>query len=468
MAATRHRLTSPMTDVLVVGGGAAGLTAAWRIAAGGKRVHVLERAPFVGGMAASTVVAGQRVDFGSHRLHPSIAPHLLHAVQSWLGDDLQLRPRNGRLRLRDHWLRFPLQASDLVRHSPPRLTVGALAAAARRPFRHARAESFADVVRNRFGRGILDEFYGPIAQKLWGTDPDRLSADVARRRIAATGAGSLLRRVVQPSNGASRTFWYPRHGYGQIVDAVAQAAVDAGATIELDASIRAVTPRADGVSVVLESGQRFECARLLWTAPLASLVDVVDGTPPQVRSGVAALSHRAMVLIYAVIDRPHYSLFDAHYIPDLRTPFSRLSEPKNYRTGPDPVDRSVLCAELPCWAEDSWWRATDDELARTLAESAELLDLPPIGASTVEVRRLHRVYPVYTAETVGVLDTVHQWVASLPNVVTFGRQALFVQDNLHHVMAMGWDAGELAAGSSWDERAWADANERFAAFVVDD
>ena len=457
-----------MTDVVVVGGGAAGLTAAWRIAAQGKRVVVLERSSFVGGMAASTVVAGQRVDFGSHRLHPSIAPHLLHAVQSLLGDDLQLRPRNGRLRLRDQWLRFPLQVSDLARRSPPRLTAGALAAAVRRPFRRRKPESFADVVRDRFGRGILHEFYGPLAQKLWGTHPARLSADVAQRRIAATGAGSLLRRVVQPSGGAGRTFWYPRHGYGQIVDALADAAVRAGATIELDASIRSVTPHADGVSVVLERGHRFDCRRLLWTAPLASMVDVVDDPPPQVRTSVANLSHRAMVLVYAVVDRPHYTPFDAHYIPDLRTPFSRLSEPKNYRSGPDPVGRTVLCAELPCWVEDSWWRATDDELALALGESAELLDLPPIGASTIEVRRLRRVYPVHTAETASALDLVRRWVAAQPNVVTFGRQGLFVQDNLHHVMAMGWDAGELAAGSSWDEQAWADANDRYAAFVVDD
>ena len=457
-----------MTDVVVVGGGAAGLVAAWRIANRRQQVLVVERSSFVGGMAASTVVAGQRVDFGSHRLHPSVAPQLLHAVQSLLGDDLQLRPRNGRLRLCDRWVRFPLRPADLVRHSPPGLVVGALAAAARRPLRRAPVDSFADVVRERFGAGIFDEFYGPFAQKLWGTDPDRLSADVARRRISSMGAGSLLRRVVQPSGGASRAFWYPRHGYGQIVEAIAQAAVDAGATIELNASIRAVTPRADGVSVVLESGHTVDCRRLLWTAPLPSMLEVTESVPAPVRASVDELSHRAVVLVYAAIDRPQYTPFDAHYVPDLRTPFSRVSEPKNYRDGPDPTDRTVLCAELPCWAGDAWWRASDTELAHALAEGAALLDLPPVVASTVEVRRLGRVYPVYTAETARALEIVHRWISTLPNVVIFGRQALFVQDNLHHVMAMGWDAGELAAHPSWDAQAWADANDRYATFVVDD
>ena len=41
---------------------------------------------------------------GSHRLHPSIEPRLLAALMELLGDDLQTRPRNGRLRLGDRWV----------------------------------------------------------------------------------------------------------------------------------------------------------------------------------------------------------------------------------------------------------------------------------------------------------------------------------------------------------------------------
>src|SRR4051812_14418125 len=64
-------------DVAVIGGGPAGLMAARRIAASGRSVAVLERANAVGGMAGSFDIAGVRVDFGSHRLHPVVAPRLL-------------------------------------------------------------------------------------------------------------------------------------------------------------------------------------------------------------------------------------------------------------------------------------------------------------------------------------------------------------------------------------------------------
>jgi len=64
-------------DLVVLGAGPAGLAAAWRAARKGLSVIVLERGDSVGGMAASFDVAGFRVDFGSHRLHPAIPPHLL-------------------------------------------------------------------------------------------------------------------------------------------------------------------------------------------------------------------------------------------------------------------------------------------------------------------------------------------------------------------------------------------------------
>ena len=36
---------------------------------------------------------------------------------------------------------------------------------------------------------------------------------------------------------------------------------------------------------------------------------------------------------------------DAHYLPSLRSPVSRISEPANYRdSADDPADRSVVCA----------------------------------------------------------------------------------------------------------------------------
>ena len=120
-----------------MGAGPAGLVAALDAASAGHEVVVLEAADHVGGMAASIEVGGQRVDLGSHRLHPSTDPALLARLRGMLGDDLQVRLRHGRIALAGRWLAFPLRTGDLLRHLPPRLAVGAALDAAGSPRRRA-------------------------------------------------------------------------------------------------------------------------------------------------------------------------------------------------------------------------------------------------------------------------------------------------------------------------------------------
>ena len=64
-----------MAEIAIIGSGPAGLMAAWRAAELGHEVKVFESAPTVGGMSGSFEIAGLRVDYGSHRLHPSTPPH---------------------------------------------------------------------------------------------------------------------------------------------------------------------------------------------------------------------------------------------------------------------------------------------------------------------------------------------------------------------------------------------------------
>src|SRR5438067_6562589 len=108
------------TSIAILGAGPAGLGAAYRLAdRGAFQVSVFEKNPTPGGNAASFDVGGLRVDYGSHRLHPSCAPPILHDIRTMLGDDLLDRPRHGRIRLRGKWVHFPLKPADLCLNLPP-------------------------------------------------------------------------------------------------------------------------------------------------------------------------------------------------------------------------------------------------------------------------------------------------------------------------------------------------------------
>ena len=459
-------------DLVVLGAGPAGLAAAWRAARAGLSTTVLERADAVGGMAASFTVDGIRVDHGSHRLHPSTAPEILDDLRSLLGDDLQLRRRNGRLRVAGRWVSFPLRPAELLRTLPPTMIARMAGEAVLEPLRRGTpATSYADALRRGLGDTLYESLYAPFAVKLWGLPGDRIDAEQARRRVSADTPWKLAARVLRRRDGVGRVFHYPCRGFGQIADALADAATAAGADLRLGVAVDRLAAGADGVSVRTADGQTVTAGHLFTTVPLPALARLTDPAPPPAAMvSAGALRFRSMVLVYVVHHGPRpWSRYDAHYLPDPDTPITRISEPTNYRDCPeDPADRTVLCCEIPCAAGDQWWNADDAGLADLVVDTAARLGLPPVRVGGVHVRRLRVVYPVYEIGYAEHLRGLDAWAAGLPNVTTFGRLGLFVHDNTHHALAMAYAAADALRGGRWDAACWSAARGRFTEHVVED
>ncbi len=453
-----------MTDsaeFVVLGAGPAGLGAAWKLARAGRSVVVLEQADHVGGLSASFEVAGLRVDHGSHRLHPNTRADILDELRTLLGDDLQLRPRHGRIRMAGGFVPFPPSPMGMVRNLPRSTALRLARDVAFGGFRGANASNtFAAVVRAQLGPTLLEEFYAPLVEKLFGTSVDQLHGDLARRRVSARGGRDLVRKALRRGEQGN-VFWYPRRGYGQIVEALADAAVHAGARIELGARVE----RVDAQNSVVVAGGRSVGAGSVWsTLPLPLLARLAGGPP-------SALRFRAMTLLYLVLDQPRWSEFDAHYLVPRTIPITRISEPRNYRESrDDPIDRTVLCAEWPGFVDDAVWQRSPDDLAAEVRESLarESLEIPP--TTHVEVRRVHHAYPVYDADYVADAGRLHAWAASLePRLMTFGRNGLFAHDNAHHALATAYAAVDaVSADGVVDLARWRGAKADFANHVVED
>jgi protoporphyrinogen oxidase len=471
-------------QIIILGAGPAGVGAAYRLRRENRaRVTVVEQQPVVGGNAGSFDAGGQRLDYGSHRLHPSCEPSILADIRSLLGDDLLDRPRHGRIRLRDKWIAFPLAPMDLLLRLDRKfafealrdMTVGRLG---RR--KEDGGDTFASVLMAKLGPAICEEFYFPYARKIWGRDPAELSGIQARRRVSAGSFGKLLRKIFSrlPGLRAEGTgrFFYPRRGYGQISEAYADAARELDATLLLRTQVTSIrqrkdektgwiiTARQDDRSLTLEADQ-------IWsTIPITLLARLVTPAPePAVLEAASGIEFRAMLLVYLELPTNRFTEYDAHYFPGADISITRLSEPKNYSASEEPRGRTTLCAELPCSPDDRWWQTTDEQLADLVASDLAHAGIPlrhkPVA---VHVKRLRHAYPIYASGYEGLFETLDTWAESLPNLLTYGRQGLFAHDNTHHALFMAYSAVECLRGRVFDYAKWQEYRRVFSTHVVED
>ncbi len=450
-------------DVVVLGAGPAGLGAARALARTGRSVTVLEREAGVGGLAASFEVAGIRVDHGSHRLHPNTDPAVLADLQALLAGDLQLRPRHGRIRMAGGFVPFPPSPIGVARNVAPTVTARLARDLLTAPLRRGQVDdTFAARVGHALGPTMLEAFYGPMVTKLFGLPPELLHGELARRRVSARRPSDLVRKALR-RGPQGNVFWYPRRGYGQIADVLADAAVDAGARIECNAPAQRVDFARDDVRVVVD-GNELRAGAVWSTIPLPVLARLAGGP-------VVDLRFRALVLLYLVVDVGRWSEFDAHYLPERSTPIVRMSEPRNYRTSADdPEGHTVLCVEWPCWVDDDVWNADPGALVAQLLPTlaAQGLHVPP--PVEVVVRRLPAAYPCYDIGYDARLREVESWVHPLaPQLISFGRNGLFAHDNGHHALAMARDAVACYdPDGSFNVTRWQAARRGFASHVVED
>ncbi len=469
--------------IMILGAGPAGVGAAYRLRSLDRAdVTIVEQRDVVGGNAGSFEMGGQRLDYGSHRLHPATDLNILADIKNLLGGDLVDRPRHGRINLRGKWIHFPLKPLDMLLHMDRgfalRTTWDMVAGLVKRT--QTEGDTFASVLRANLGPTICDSFYFPYARKIWGREPEELSAIQARRRVSAGSFGKLLRKVAAQLPGLKKDgkgrFFYPRHGYGQISEAFADAARDDGAAFLLGWKVEKLvepgTLNRKWKVIAERDGeqQTFEPDYVWSTIPVSLLARMVEPPPPAaVLKAAASLRYRAMLLIYLQLPVDRFTEYDAHYFPGAKISITRLSEPKNYAGSMHPRAQTTLCAELPCSIDDEYWSMTDTELGRIVADDLALAKIPlPRPPSAIHVKRLHHAYPIYEQGYEQYFDVLDAWVGGLPRLLSYGRQGLFAHDNTHHALAMAYAAVDCLADGAFDTDKWDTYRSIFEAHVVED
>ncbi|WP_324652307.1 protoporphyrinogen/coproporphyrinogen oxidase [Georgenia sp. H159] len=232
---------SDVVDVVVVGGGIGGLTAAWELARAGRRVTLLEASDDLGGLVRPLDIGGVVVNRGPEAFavrRPALVdlcadlavPTELPAHGSWL-----LTPERGAFPSPARaMLGIPADpvAPDVVAAVGEQAASRAAQDAALDPDVGSDAPDLAAFVAARMGTGLLDRLVRPLVSAIHGADPSVLPVDSVmpglRAALRRTGSLSAAVAATLPEGPAVASVTGGMH---RLADALAVAARAAGATL---------------------------------------------------------------------------------------------------------------------------------------------------------------------------------------------------------------------------------------------
>lgn len=433
---------------VIIGGGPAGLTAAYELVRHGAAPLVLEKDAIVGGIARTETYKGYHFDMGGHRFFTR-SPEVERLWHDVLLEDFLKRPRLSRIYYKNRFFHYPLKPLNALWGLGP-VESGRVVASYVwwKLFPHRTVDTFEQWVTNRFGQRLFETFFKAYTEKVWGISCSELKADWAAQRIRELSLKRAILSMFFRPQGTIRSliesFGYPRRGPGMLWEAVRRQVAEHGGEVRMNSPVTAVHRqgrRVTGVSVRMNGqAQRLSGTHFITSMPLTELVSKLDPPPPrEVLEAAASLRYRDFITVCLIVGRKELFPDNWIYVHDPRVRVGRIQNFKNWSADMVPdASKTSLGMEYFCNEGDDLWTRRDAELIE-LAK-CELDRIGLARSSEVEdgcVFRVPKSYPMYDGRYAEHLGVVRRFVDGLVNCRTVGRNGLHRYNNQDHSMLTG-------------------------------
>ena len=486
-----------MTDkqsVVIIGGGPAGLTAAWELIKDGGAdkydVTVLEGTREFGGISRTVKHNGNRMDIGGHRFFSkderimdwwkTVLP--LQGAPSYddkkLGRDHDMEPggpdpetedkvmlkrhRVSRIFWNRHFFDYPISLSpNTLKAMGFKLTMVAGFSYLKSMFHKLPEDNLENFYINRFGRKLYSMFFEGYTEKLWGRHPSQISADWGAQRVKGLSIMGVLKNAFQKLSPRKRSnaevetslieeFWYPKYGPGQLWETVESNCEAAGVKVLTDARVVEVR-QTDGAvsSVVYEdsegnrtelSGDQFISSMPVKHLKLKTTTNIPTlGNPPIVPD------------CWIYVQDPGYKV-------------GRLQIFNNWSPYlVKNVDDTVWVGlEYFCEEGDSFWNMSEEDVTKFAI--SELTRMRVINGPDEVIdshrERVKKAYPAYF-DTYEHMDELIEYLDGFGNLYCVGRNGQHRYNNMDHSMVTAMEAvGNIKTGKTSKKNVWSVNTEK--------
>ena len=452
--------------VVIVGGGPAGLTAAYQLSKVGAKSVVLEKDTILGGISRTVEYKGYHFDIGGHRFFTkvSVVDKMWREVLPE-GDFLH-RQRLSRIYYNRKFFFYPLKPVNalfgLGIFNSLLILISYVWA---QLFPQMPEDNFESWVSNRFGKRLYLTFFKTYTEKVWGMPANTIAADWAAQRIKglsllvavknalikqSTEKGSVVKTLID-------AFDYPKRGPGMMWELVGELVKKDGSQVHLGASvdgIRWAGNRVEGMDVSMQ-GRRESLTgtHYISSMPIRELIRKMN--PPAPKEVIAAadrLKYRDFLTVALIVNKKDLFPDNWIYIHDSQVKVGRIQNFKNWSPYMVPdQNKTCLGLEYFCFEGDGLWTMSDNDLIELGTRELELIGMAKAGdVEDGAIVRMPKAYPVYDADYQVALTCIREFLDGFQNLQVVGRNGMHRYNNQDHSMLTAMLAVENIQGARHD------------------
>lgn len=451
--------------VIIIGGGPAGLTAAYELNKSGIRSEVFEKDDIVGGISRTVNYKGYRFDIGGHRFFTKVK-----VVQDmWdevLRKDFLLRDRLSRIYYRKKFFNYPFEVKNAVFGLGIFNSLLIVLSYLRAQVIPIRPENtFEQWIINRFGYRLYKIFFKTYTEKVWGIPCSEISSEWAAQRIKGLSLFSALKNALLKKPPADKnviktlinSFHYPKLGPGMMWEKVREIVEEGLCRVHMNSGIEKIYWHNDAVLAVETCNggttTRISGTDFISSMPIRELIAKLEPLPPsEILKAGDKLNYRDFITVSLIIDKK--TIFEDNwiYIHDPNVKVGRIQNFKNWSPYmvPDP-EKTSLGMEYFCFENDEFWSMSNEnlvDLAKNELEKLGFAKKSEIIDGTVV--RMPKAYPVYDEEYKKALEQIKEFLAKISNLQLVGRNGMHKYNNQDHSMLTSMLAVKNILGGHFD------------------
>jgi protoporphyrinogen oxidase len=431
-------------EIIIIGAGPAGLTAAWEAEKHGMKTLILEGDSVVGGISRTVERNGWKFDIGGHRFFTKV-DEVYDVWDEMLGkENFMLRPRMSRIYYNKKFFDYPLKASNALFNlgivEAVRCVLSYIYVKINPP---KTQDNFENWVAARFGWRLYNIFFKTYTEKVWGIDASEIGADWAAQRIKNL---SLFKAIINSlklnkSDEIITTlideFKYPKYGPGMMWESAKSQLQEKNHEIKFNTKVKKITKKDGFYQIETETGEDFFSRHILSSMPLAKLPQTVFPSPEEkVMISGESLGFRDFLSVALVIDTENAFPDNWIYIHE---PEVKVGRVQNYGSwSPYLVKDGKTCLGLEYFVNigDELWSMSDNDLIALATRELESLSIIEKD-SVLEgyVVKMPKAYPVYDLNYSKNVDNISNWIIKdHPTIHPIGRNGMHRYNNQDHSM----------------------------------